>query len=115
MDMVQIIIRMIFTRYTNTPYRIRLEHMYFQPHSANSGYSASPFPSRPSLPNHALSTSFYHNSFMTPIRNGRMRSPDQDLGDWSREKINDTQHVLQTKVYIPEPPVSIDGKKVLVL
>ncbi|CAB00859.1 KHDC4/BBP-like KH-domain type I domain-containing protein [Caenorhabditis elegans] len=85
---------------------------FYSPHSANSGYSASPFPSRPSLPNHALSTSFYHNSFMTPIRNGRMRSPDQDLGDWSREKINDTQHVLQTKVYIPEPPVSIDGKKV---
>ncbi|CAL2040431.1 unnamed protein product [Caenorhabditis brenneri] len=52
------------------------------------------------------SSSFFNstNPFVTPIKNGRMRSPEQDLGDWSRENPEVDPFVLQTKIYIPEPP-----------
>uniref|UniRef100_A0A1I7UCV8 KH domain-containing protein n=1 Tax=Caenorhabditis tropicalis TaxID=1561998 RepID=A0A1I7UCV8_9PELO len=59
----------------------------------------SQFPSTPQFFNSV-------NSFVTPIKNGNRRLPEQDLGDWSRENKSTEPYVLQTKIYIPEAPIN---------
>ncbi|CAP26323.1 Protein CBG06045 [Caenorhabditis briggsae] len=55
------------------------------------------------------------NPFVTPMKHGRINSPEQFLGDWTRGNASlngsESPYVLQTKIYIPEAPARENAQK----
>ncbi|KAF1757628.1 hypothetical protein GCK72_014084 [Caenorhabditis remanei] len=92
------------------------KNLFYSPQLAASPSPFTPTYSLPTFPQFSTpySSSFSKsNPFETPIKHLKSRTSQQNLGDWTNgnSSIDQSPYVLQTKIYIPEPPKKGFGEK----